>query len=165
MLKQYLPICWFGKIPANLTTSKTFLWRNLVLYICAALFIQANITEPVEAFLQILIELFITIVFVFILLKVTKSSAKFDVVFTAFIICENFFYICALPIAIWYMTVRTSEFSMIPIYVGIVLIIWFCAIISYLLQQLFDFRVTLSVLLSVFYFIVTYLVSFALLLM
>jgi hypothetical protein len=165
MLKQYLPICWFGQIPENLKTSKSFLWRNLVLYICAGLFIQANITDPVQAFLQIIIELIITVVFVFILLKITKSSEKFSVVFTAFIICENFFYMCALPIAIWYMAVRTSEYSMIPVYAGIVLVIWFCAMISHLLQKLFDFRITLSILLSIFYFIVTYLVSFALLLM
>ena len=165
MLKQYLPLCWLGEIPDNLSTSKSFIWRNLVLYICAGLFIQGNIIDPAEASIQILIELFITVVFVFTLLKIKKSLAQFEVVFTAFIICENFFYLAALPIAIWYITVRTSEYSMLPIYGGIILVIWFCAMISSLLQKLFNFRVMPSILLSVFYFIATYLVSFALLLM
>lgn len=165
MIKQYIPLCWFGDIPDDLSTSKSFIWRNLVLYICAGLFIQGNIVDPVEAFLQILLELLIMVVFVFILLKINKSLAKFEVVFTAFLICENFFYLGALPIALWYIAVRTSEYSMLPIYVGIILIIWFCAVISNLLQQLFNYRTMPSILLSVFYFIGTYLVSFALLLM
>lgn len=165
MLKQYLPLCWFGDIPENLTTSKPFLWKNLIFYGCAGLFIQANITDPVEAFLQILVELFITVIFITALLKIKNSLTQFKPVFTAFIICENFFYLCALPIAIWYIAIRTSEYSMYPIYAGMVLIVWFCAMISYLLQKLLDCRVTLSILLSILYFILTYLVSFALLLM
>lgn len=165
MIKQYLPICWFGDIPEKLKTSKSFIWRNIVLYMCAGLFIQGNITDPVEAFLQILLELLIMVVFVFILLQINKSLARFETVFTAFIICENFFYLGALPIALWYIAVRTSEYSMLPIYAGIVLIIWFCAIISHLLQKLFNYGVMPSILMSVFYFIVTYLVSFAILLM
>jgi len=165
MLKQYLPLCWFGDIPENLTTSKPFLLKNLIFYLCAGLFIQINIIDPVAAFIQIIIELFITVFFITVLLQIKKSLTQFKLVFTAFIICENFFYLCALPIAIWFIAVRASEYYMYPIYAGIVSIVWFCAIISYLLQKLLDCRVTLSILLSVLYFILTYLVSFALLLM
>lgn len=158
-------MCWLGNIPVNLKTSKSFLLKNIIFYLCAGLFIQANIADLGEAFLQIFIELFIMVLFVTALFKLNSSLVQFEQIFTALVVCENVFYLFALPIAIWYIAIRTSEYSLLPIYAGIVLIVWFCAMVSHLLHQLFDFRIMVSISLSVFYFVVTYFGSFALLFM
>jgi hypothetical protein len=44
-------------------TDRKFLWTNLVIYMLLGLFIQANITDPIEAFIQIFVEIFITLIF------------------------------------------------------------------------------------------------------
>jgi hypothetical protein len=165
MLKQYFPLFWFGHVPTYLPTSKSFLNRNLIFYLCTGLFIQANITDLVEAFIQVIMELLITVLFVTVLLKVKTSLSQFKEVFTAFVICENFFYLCALPFAIWYIATRTSEYSLLPLYAAIIIIVWFWAIIAHLLHSLFDFKWGISILISVFYFLVTYLGSLALIIM
>jgi len=163
MLKKYLPICWFASFPENLKTSNAFIWKNIIFYLFAGLFIQVNITDPVVALLQVFLELLITLIFVALLLVIKGSLTQFKIVFTTFILCENLSYLAALPIVIWFIAVRASDYFMYPIYAGILLIVWFCAIISYLLQYYFQYRLTLSILISILYFLSTYLVSYALL--
>jgi len=63
MLKDYIQLCWFKGYPEDLPTDRRFLWVNLVIYMLLGLFIQANITDPIEAFIQIFVEIFITIIF------------------------------------------------------------------------------------------------------
>ena len=57
MLKDYLQLCWLNGYPEDLPTDRKFLWINLGIYLLLGLFIQANISDPVEAFIQILIEI------------------------------------------------------------------------------------------------------------
>jgi len=165
MLKDYLQLCWLSGYPEDLPTDRKFLWINLGVYLLLGLFIQSNISDPVEAFIQILIEVVITLLFMAALLLRDGSSYNFERFLTAILVCENFVYILGLPILFWYIFAKGSDFANYPIYIGMILIVWSIVIITYLLKGLFDFDWKISGSLSVLYFILTYFGSFGLLLM
>lgn len=134
-------------------------------YLLLGLFIQSNISDPVEAFIQILIEVVITLLFMAALLLKDGSSYNFERFLTAILVCENSVYLLGLPILFWYIFAKGSDFANYPIYIGMVLIVWSIVVIAYLLKGLFDFDWKISGSLSVLYFILTYFGSFGLLLM
>ena len=165
MLKDYLQLCWLNGYPEDLPTDRKFLWINLGIYLLLGLFIQANISDPVEAFIQILIEIIITVLFMGALLLKDDSTYNFERFLTAILVCENFVYALGLPILFWYILAKGSELANYPIYFGMALIIWSVVVIAFLLKGLFDFNWRTSGSLSVLYFILTYFGSFGLLLM
>ncbi len=165
MLKDYLQICWLSGYPEDLPTDRKFLLINLVVYLLLGLFIQGNISDPVEAFVQILIEIVITVLFMAALLLKDGSSYNFGRFLTAILVCENFIYILSLPLAFWFIFAKGGDYAAYPVYIGIILILWSIVIIAYLLRGLFDFEWSISAALSVLYFIFTYFGSFGLLLM
>ena len=165
MFNDYLQLCWLSGYPEDLPTNRKFLWINLVVYLLLGLFIQANISDPVEAFIQILIEVVITLLFIAALLLKDGSAYNFERLLTAILVCENFVYVLGLPILFWYIFAKGSDIANYPIYIGMALMIWSVVIISYLLKGLFDFNWKTSASLSVLYFVLTYFGSFGLLLM
>lgn len=165
MFKEYIQLCWLSGYPDDLPTDRKFLWINLSIYMGMGLFIQANISDPVEAFIQILIEIVITLLFIGAMLLKDGSTYNFERFLTAILVCENFVYTLALPLAFWFIFAKGSEFALYPVYFGSALIIWSVVIIAYLLQGLFDLEWKISTTLSILYFILTYFGSFGLLLM
>ncbi len=165
MLKDYLQLCWLSGYPEDLPTERRFLLINIIVYLSLGLFIQGNISDPVEAFVQILIEVVITLLFITVLLLKDGSAYNFERFLTGILVCENFVYALGLPILFWYIFAKGSTFSSYPIYIGMILMVWSVVIIAYLLKGLFDFNWKTSTSLSVLYFILTYFGSFGLLLM
>ena len=165
MLNDYLQLCRLRGYPEDLPTDRKFLWINLGVYLLLGLFIQSNISDPIEAFIQILIEVVITLLFMAVLLFKDGSSYNFERFLTAILVCENFVYILGLPILFWYIFAKGGDFASYPIYIGMILMVWSIVIIAYLLKGLFDFDWKMSGSLSVLYFILTYFGSFGLLLM
>jgi len=143
MLKDYIQLCWFKGEPHDLPVDRKFLWINISLYLLFGLFIQANISDPIEAFLQVFLEILITLIFMsVIVLKKDEGFYNFERFLTAILVCENFIYVLGLPF----------------------LVFWSLAIIAYLLKELFEFSWQISTSLSILYFLLTYLGSLGLLL-
>lgn len=165
MLRDYLQLCWLSGYPEDLPTDRKFLLTNLAIYLLLGLFIQANISDPIEAFLQILIEIVITILFMGALLLKDGSTYNFERFLTAILVCENFVYMLGLPLAFWFIFAKGTSAVNYPIYIGTILVLWSVVIIAYLLQGLFGFHWKTSAALSVLYFILTYFGSFGLLMM
>ncbi len=165
MLKDYIQLCWFRGEPYDLPTDRKFLWINIGLYLLFGLFIQANISDPLEAFLQVFLEILITLAFMaIIVLKKDEGFYTFERFLTAILVCENFIYVLGLPLAFWFIFAKGSATEIYPIYIAAFLISWSLAIIAYLLKEIFEFSWQVSISLSVLYFLLTYLGSLALLL-
>ncbi len=165
MLKDYIQLCWFKGEPHDLPVDRKFLWINISLYLLFGLFIQANISDPIEAFLQVFLEILITLVFMsVIVLKRDEGFYNFERFLTAILVCENFIYVLGLPLAFWFIFAKGSAVELYPIYIAAFLIFWSLAIITYLLKELFEFSWQISMSLSIFYFLLTYLGSLGLLL-
>jgi len=127
------------------------------------LFIQGNISDPIEAFIQIFIEIIITLLFMAGLMLRDGSSYNFERFLTAILVCENFVYVLGLPILFWYIFAKGSDFASYPIYIGMALMVWSIVIIAYLLKGLFDLDWRSAGSLSVLYFALTYFGSFGIL--
>jgi hypothetical protein len=68
---------------------------------------QANISDPIEAFLQVFLEILITLVFMaVIVLKRDEGFYNFERFLTAILVCENFIYVLGLPIKTSYQLVN-----------------------------------------------------------
>lgn len=165
MLKDYLQLCWLSGYPEDLPSDRKFLFSNLGAYLLLGLFIQANISDPIEAFVQIFIEVIITIIFMVGLLLNDRSTYNFERFLTAILVCENFVYTLGLPILFWYILAKGSDYANYPIYFGIALIVWSVAIIAHLLKGLFNLNWKVSASLSMLYFVLTYFGSFGILLL
>ena len=165
MLKDYIQLCWFSGEPHDLPTNRKFLWINIGLYLLFGLFIQANISDPIEAFLQVFLEILITLAFMAaIVFKQDEGFYNFERFLTAILVCENFIYILGLPLAFWFIFAKGTAVETYPIYIAAFLIFWSLAIIAYLLKELFEFNWQVSISLSILYFLLTYLGSLGLLL-
>jgi biotin transporter BioY len=68
-----------------------------------------------EAFMQIFIEVFITLSFIAALLFRDGSSYNFERFLTAILVCENFVYVIGLPILFWFIFAKGSEYASYPI--------------------------------------------------
>ena len=165
MLKDYLELCWLSGYPEELPTNRKFLFINLFVYLLLGLFIQANISDPIEAFIQIFIEVIITVLFMGGLLMKDGSAYNFERLLTAILVCENVVYVFALPLAFWFIFAKGSASAGYPVYIGMILILWSVVIIAYLIKGLFGYSWRDSSLLSVIYFVLTYFGSFGILLM
>ena len=142
-----------------------FCKRLISLYLLFGLFIQANISDPIEAFLQVFLEILITLVFMaVIVLKRDEGFYNFERFLTAILVCENFIYVLGLPLAFWFIFAKGSAVETYPIYIAGFLVFWSLAIIAYLLKELFEFSWQISTSLSILYFLLTYLGSLGLLL-
>ncbi|SHE23729.1 hypothetical protein [methanotrophic endosymbiont of Bathymodiolus puteoserpentis (Logatchev)] len=165
MLKDYIQLCWFKGEPHDLPVDRKFLWINISLYLLFGLFIQANISDPIEAFLQVFLEILITLIFMsVIVLKKDEGFYNFERFLTAILVCENFIYVLGLPLAFWFIFAKGSAVETYPIYIAGFLVFWSLAIIAYLLKELFEFSWQISTSLSILYFLLTYLGSLGLLL-
>jgi len=166
MLRDYLELCWFKGYPDELPVERRFLWINISIYLVFGLFIQANISDPIEAFMQVFLEVLITLMFLaVIVIKKGDGFYNFERFLTAILVCENFIYLMSLPLAFWFIFAKGSHAEVYPIYIAAFLVCWSLAIISYLLKELFEFNWQISISLSVLYFLLTYLGSLGLLLM
>ena len=165
MFKDYIQLCWLNGYPEDLPTDRKFLYINLAVYFLLGLFIQGNISDPIEAFMQIFIEVFITLSFMAALLFRDGSTYNFERFLTAILVCENFVYTIGLPILFWFILAKGGDYASYPIYLGAILMLWSIVIISYLIKGLFGFDWRTSSSLSVLYFVLTYFGSFGILML
>lgn len=152
ILKQYLPLCWFTNNPLELPRSISFFRKNILFYVLIELFIQINITDPIEAIAEVGIETTLTLTFVAVILLFKKALAGYIPAATSFLICENVFAAFCLPIVIWLTT--TDDLLSYILFFG--LILWDIAMITYLIRRILSCHLVSAFLLSILYFICTY---------
>jgi hypothetical protein len=157
-LNQYLSLCWFRNTLDDLPDSPKLFRYSLIFYVVVGISIQSNVTDPLEAVLDVLLETILTLVFIATVLFFVKSVNLFKIVTTAFLICTNFIYVLGTPVMVW-VTVSGDEYSF-----GVLglLLIWWAAIINYILKTLLPFSWSYSLLMTVVFITIVYLGSFML---
>ncbi|MGR9044343.1 MAG: hypothetical protein ACU83N_03545 [Gammaproteobacteria bacterium] len=157
LLKHYVPLCWFKNNPLELPRSTVFFQNNLYFYVLVELFIQINVTDPIEAIVEVALETSLTLLFVAGLLFIKKALAGFIPAATSFLVCENIVAAFGLPVVIW----LTTTDDLLSYYFLAFLILWDIAMITYLIKRILTTNVVTALLLSVAYFISTYIGAFS----
>jgi len=159
LLTQYLWLCWFINNPADLTPTKSFMWKTVAFYLVSGCIVEGLIADPADGSLEVFLRTIMAFSSIAVLLLVTKKWQYFNQLFTAIFVCENFIMTLATATEGLYfaMVMNHQEYSEeISIAIGVLLVGWYLAIVSYILRQLFLYKTSVSVILAFSYFILTY---------
>jgi hypothetical protein len=153
-VKHYLRLCWFDATPFDLIESTGFLKLNVLFFAVVQYFLQTNMTDdPFESFNEVVFELLFTFIFVAVMLFFDKMMSLYVQVTTAILFCTNILSLFVVPVMVW-LTVTEDPLSY---YVMSILLIWFYALIAYVIKVSLAINLVASLALSLLYFIVVYL--------
>ena len=159
LLSQYLSLCWFRNNPANLIPSKSFMWKTVAFYLISGCIVEGLISDPADGSLEVFLRTVMAFSSVAAFLLVFKKWQYFDQLFIAIFVCENFIMTLAtLTEGLYFIMVMNHQENAeeISIGIGALLVVWYIAIVSYILRQAFEVKMSLSVILAISYFILTY---------
>ncbi len=161
---KYLKLCFFNVWIEDLPKSTTLLRSAIIIYLFSQFFIQANISDdPIQAFLETIVETILTYVFVMVMLLIGKKTSLFLQTYTAFIITENMLFIAVAPLLVWFDLINELLTPYFTISVISILIFWCLATLSYVLRQIFVISKFASFVLAFSYLAVTYVGTYILL--
>lgn len=159
LLVNYLALCWFRNNPLELTPSKSFMWKTVVFYLVSGMIVEGLIADPADGSLEVLLRTIMAFSSITVLLLLLKKRQHFYQLFTAIFVCENFIMTlatCTEALYFWMVMTHQENSEEISIGIGAVLVLWYLAIVGYILRQSFAFDLAASLVLAVGYFVVTY---------
>jgi hypothetical protein len=159
LLTQYLWLCWFINNPADLVPTKSFMWKTVVFYLISGCIVEGLIADPADGSLEVFMRTIMAFTSIATLLLIIRKWQYFNQLFTAIFVCENFIMTLAIAAEAldFVMVMNREEYrEEISISLGILLVGWYLAIVSYILRQLFSYQTSVSVILAVSYFVLTY---------
>jgi hypothetical protein len=135
------------------------MWKVVAFYLVSGIIVEGLISDPADGTLEVLLRTIMAFSSIATLLLITKKWQHFNQLFTAIFICENFIMTLATiteGLYFW-MVMSHQEYSEeISIGIGVLLVGWYIAIVSYIFRQLLAFKMSLSVILAISYFVLTY---------
>jgi hypothetical protein len=159
LLKQYLALCWFINNPADLTPTKSFMWKTVVFYLISGCIVEGLIADPADGSLEVFLRTIMAFSSVAVLLLINKKWQYFNQLFTAIFVCESFIMTLATVTEAMYfvMVMKHYEYAEeVSIGIGVLLLGWYLAIVSYIFRQLLSYKMSASILLAFSYFVLTY---------
>jgi hypothetical protein len=159
LLFQYLALCFFRNNPAELYPSRSFMWKTVAFYLISGCIVEGLISDPADGTLEVLLRTIMAFSSVATYLFIFKKWQYFDQLYIAIFVCENFIMTLAtVTEALYFFMVmeHVEDAEEISIAIGALLVVWYIAIVSYILRQAFETKMSLSVILAISYFVLTY---------
>jgi hypothetical protein len=114
--------------------------------------------DPLESFTEVSIETLLTLLFIGVMLFFNRTLYAYVQVTTAIIFCANIIGLFLIPVLIW-LTVSEDPLSY---YFLAILLFWDYAVVTHIIKRVLSINLIASLVLSLFYFTVTYFGAFAL---
>ncbi|MFU8788624.1 MAG: hypothetical protein ACNA7G_06310 [Methylobacter sp.] len=159
LLIKYLSLCWFRNNPADLVPTKSFMWKVIAFYLISGIIVEGLISDPADGTLEVLLRTIMAFSSISVFLLVIRKWQHFNQLFTAIFVGENFIMTLAVAAeALDFIMVMNKEElrEEISIGLGIALVIWYLAIVSYIFRQFFSYQMSASIILALGYFVLTY---------
>lgn len=159
LLLQYLSLCFFVNNPADLTPTKSFMWKTVAFYLISGCIVEGLIADPADGSLEVSLRTIMAFSTVATLLLITKKWPYYNQMFTAIFVCENFIMTLAtVTEGLYFLMVmdHNENAEAISIGIGFLLVGWYIAIVSYIFRQMLLFPMAISVISAFSYFILTY---------
>ncbi len=131
----------------------------MAFYLVSGIIVEGLISDPADGTLEVLLRTIMAFSSIATLLLITKKWQYFNQLFTAIFICENFIMTLATiteGLYFWMVMSHQEHSEEISIGIGVLLVGWYIAIVSYIFRQLLAFKMSLSVVLAISYFVLTY---------
>jgi hypothetical protein len=133
--------------------------KTVVFYLVSGIIVEGLIADPADGTLEVLLRTIMAFSSIATLLLIIKKWHYFNQLFTAIFVCENFIMTLAIATEAldFVMVMKHVEYrEAISISLAVLLVGWYIAIVSYILRQLLEFKMSVSVILAFSYFILTY---------
>ena len=159
LLIKYLSLCWFRNNPIELFPSKSFMWKAVIFYLVSGIIVESLIADPADGTLEVSLRTIMAFSSIAVYLLIFKKWQYFSQMYTAIFICENFMMTLATMTEglYFYMVMKHYQNAEeISIAIAVVLVIWYIAVVSYILRQSFMTKMSVSVILAFSYFVLTY---------
>lgn len=159
LLIKYLSLCWFRNNPADFTPTKSFMWKTVTFYLVSGIIVEGLISDPADGTLEVLLRTVMAFTSIATFLFVIKQRPYFNQLFTAIFVCENFIMTLATVTEAMYflMVMKHYEYAEdVAIGIGVLLLVWYLAIVGYIFRQFFSYKMSRSIMLAVGYFVMTY---------
>ena len=159
LLLEYLGLCFFTHNPADMVPPKSFMWKNVIFYLVSGCIVEGLISDPADGSLEVFLRTIMAFSTVGAILLVQKKWYYYNQLYTAIFLCENFIMTLATATKgayFWMVMKHVETAEEISIGIGIFLVVWYIAIISYIFRQLLEFRMSNSILMAISYFVLTY---------
>lgn len=132
--------------------------KTVVFYLAVGMIVEFLIAD-VEGIIEVMLRIFMAFSSIATLLLFIKQTPRFQQLFTAIFMCENFIMTLATLtelVYFWMVMAHNENAEAISIAAGVVLVIWYITIVSYILRQMFLYRLSISIILAFSYFVLTY---------
>ncbi|MGR8981252.1 MAG: hypothetical protein ACU84H_14310 [Gammaproteobacteria bacterium] len=159
LLIQYLSLCWFSNNPADLVPSRSFMWKTVAFYLVIGIIVEGLIADFADGTLEVLLRTVMAFSSITVLLLFIKKIEYFYQLFTAIFVCENFIMLLATAtegLYFWMIMTHKENAEELSIGIGVFLVVWYLALVGYILRQTFNFKMAASIILAVSYFVLTY---------
>lgn len=158
LLKLYLPLCWFKNHPLQLPSSVPFFKANVIFYFTVEFFTQANMIPPSEAFFEVIMDTSLTLLFIFAVLGLNRSTHNYMQVACAVLVCENVMSVFGVPVIVWLVfSHHWLAYTLLA-----ALMIWDYALITYLMRKVLAVDMIAGVIVAFLYFATTYGIAYSL---
>lgn len=135
------------------------MWKTVAFYFISGCIVEGLIADPADGSLEVLLRTIMAFSTIVTLLLIVKKRHYFYQLFTAIFVCENFIMTLAIAVEILdhVMVMEHSEYrEEISTALGVTLVVWYIAIVSYIFRQFFSYRISESVIFAFSYFVLTY---------
>ena len=159
LLLQYLSLCFFRNNPAELYPSRSFMWKTVAFYLISGMIVEGLISDPADGTLEVLLRTIMAFSSIAVFLLIFNKWQYFNQLYTAIFVCENFIMTLATVTEGLYFVMVMNHYENaeeISIGIGALLVAWYIAIVSYILRQAFETKMSLSIILAISYFVLTY---------
>jgi hypothetical protein len=159
LLINYLSLCWFKNNPIELFPSKSFMWKAVAFYLVSGIIVESLISDPADGSLEVALRTIMAFSSIATYLVIFKKWQYFNQIYIAIFICENFIMTLATlteGLYFWLVMKHYQYAEEVSIGIGVLLVGWYIAIVSYILRQAFMTKMSISVILAFSYFVLTY---------
>ena len=135
------------------------MWKAVIFYLISGIIVESLIADPADGTLEVSLRTVMAFSSIATYLLVFKKWQYFNQMYTAIFICENFIMTLATiteGLYFWLVMKHYEYAEEVSIAIGVLLVGWYIAIVSYILRQAFLTKMSVSVILAFSYFILTY---------
>jgi len=135
------------------------MWKNVIFYLVSGMIVEGLISDPADGALEVILRTIMAFSTVGVILIIQKKWHYYNQLYTAIFVCENFIMTLAtVTEGLYHLMImeHVEKAEEISIGLGIFLVFWYIAIISYIFRQLLEFKMSGSIIMAFSYFVLTY---------
>ncbi|MCX7084840.1 MAG: hypothetical protein NTY69_04795 [Methylococcales bacterium] len=135
------------------------MWKAVIFYLVSGIIVEGLIADPADGTLEVSLRTIMAFSSIATYLFIFKKWEYFNQMFIAIFVCENFIMTLATMTEglYFYLVMKHYEYAEeVSIAIAVVLVLWYIAIVSYILRKSFLTKTSVSIILAFSYFVLTY---------